>query len=296
VPIFGKKIGGKKIREEEKGRIEFSAFIFLPACMPVSIDVPIRRLSQEEFGEISYEVMRHVFAIHKEFGRFFDEKIYKRELARRLSGARLEVPIDVTFGTFHVKEYLDVLVGDGGLFELKAVESLSQRHHAQLLNYLLLCDAAHGKLINVRPENVEHEFVNTHWTRAARARFAIVADRWNGDVPGTAQLYEFLTSLLQDLGAGLGIALYEDAVTHCFGGPAQVETEVAVAIDGHRLGSQRMRLIAPGVAFKITAFDGSAEPFETHARRLLEHTDLLAIAWVNVNMKRVTFTTLQRSA
>jgi hypothetical protein len=57
--------------------------------MAVTLPIPIRRLSQSEFGELAFDVMRHVFAIHNEIGRFFDEKIYKRELARRLPRVRL---------------------------------------------------------------------------------------------------------------------------------------------------------------------------------------------------------------
>jgi hypothetical protein len=53
-----------------------------------------------------------------------------------------------------------------------------------------------------------------------------------------------------------------------------------------------MRLIAPGVALKITGFDHSLDEFETHARRLLAHVDLHTIAWVNISMNQVTFTTL----
>jgi hypothetical protein len=45
------------------------------ATMPVLLRQPIRRLSQAEFGELSFEVMHHVFAIHNEVGRFFDERI-----------------------------------------------------------------------------------------------------------------------------------------------------------------------------------------------------------------------------
>ena len=60
--------------------------------MPITTRIPIRRLSQAEFGDIAYEVMLHVFAIHNEIGRFFDEKItgFERSLdefethARRL--------------------------------------------------------------------------------------------------------------------------------------------------------------------------------------------------------------------
>ncbi|HEY3965376.1 MAG TPA: GxxExxY protein [Planctomycetaceae bacterium] len=262
--------------------------------MPISLRCPISRISQQEFGEISFEVMRQVFAIHNELGRFFDERIYKQELAYRLPGVRLEEPIDLMFGSFQKRYFMDALVADGGVFEFKAVESLSGQHRAQLLHYLLLSDVAHGKLINIRPEDVEHEYVNTQWRPADRLGFDIEAGRWNATVPGAAQLHDFLTGLLRDLGAGLEIALYEEAVVHCFGGAAAVEADVPVLVNGRQPGQQRFRLIAPGVAVKITAFDGRQDPFEVHARRLLAHVDLRAIAWVNVNLKQVTFTMLER--
>ena len=69
-------------------------------AMPIELPSPLRRISQEEIGEIAYEFMEHVFAIHREFGRLFNEGIYKLELAARISEVRLEVPIRVTFGNF----------------------------------------------------------------------------------------------------------------------------------------------------------------------------------------------------
>jgi hypothetical protein len=38
--------------------------------------LPHRRITQDEFKQIAGEVMQHVFTIHNEFGRFFDEQIY----------------------------------------------------------------------------------------------------------------------------------------------------------------------------------------------------------------------------
>ena len=93
--------------------------------MPITTRIPIRRLSQSEFGDIAYEVMEHVFAIHNAIGRFFDERIYKLELAQRLRNVRLEEPVEVAFGSFRTTYALDVLVADGALFEFKAAESLS---------------------------------------------------------------------------------------------------------------------------------------------------------------------------
>ena len=52
--------------------------------MPVLCADPTLRLNQKQFGEISCRVTAHVFAIHRNFGRLFDERSYKQELARRL--------------------------------------------------------------------------------------------------------------------------------------------------------------------------------------------------------------------
>ena len=107
-------------------------------------------------------------------------------------------------------------------------------------------------------------------------------------------MHDYLTGLLREIGSGLEIAMYEEAVVDHFGGPERVQVDVPVCIRGRQVGQQPMRLIAPGVALKITGFDHSLDEFETHARRLLAHVDIRAIAWVNINMKQVTYTTLTR--
>jgi len=88
--------------------------------MPNIPAINSRRISQQDFGDLSYEVMRPVFDIHSEFGRFFDKAIYKRELAARMKDVRLEVPVDVVHGTFSKTYFADVLVRECGLFEFKA--------------------------------------------------------------------------------------------------------------------------------------------------------------------------------
>ena len=151
--------------------------------MPISLRTPIRRFSQNEFSELSFEVMRHVFAIHNELGRFFDERIYQQELAHRMPNVRLEEPVDVTFDSFHKRYFLDALVADGAVFEFKAVEAFTGWHRAQLIHYLMLCELGHGKLINVRPAKIEHEFVNTNLRHADRTAFGLETSRWNATSP-----------------------------------------------------------------------------------------------------------------
>ena len=129
--------------------------------MLITMSTRVRRLSQSEFGELAYQVMRCVFEIHDELGRLFNEQLYKCELAYGYPGVQREVPIDVCHGSFAKTYHLDVLVADGGLFEFKMAETLVPKHRAQTLNYLYLADLSHGKLVNLRPEQLEHEFVNT---------------------------------------------------------------------------------------------------------------------------------------
>ncbi|HEX9048376.1 MAG TPA: GxxExxY protein [Verrucomicrobiae bacterium] len=262
--------------------------------MPVILRSPIRHLTQAEFAELAYSVMGCVFQIHQDMGRFFDEKVYKRELAYRHSGVELEVPVEVIHGTFRKVLYLDVLVDGGAPFEFKAVEALTSRHGAQLLHYMLLFGFQHGKLVNVRKETVEHEFVNTTLQSADRTRFTVAHAQWDDSCPGAAQFRQLLTDLLRDLGTGLDLQLYEEAMTHLLGGEVHVLADVMVRTSQHTLGHQKMRLAAPRIAFVMTAQSEISASFETHTRRLLKHMDLDAIFWANISLKTVTFTTVKK--
>ena len=92
----------------------------------------------------------------------------------------------------------------------------------------------------------------------------------------------------------MAISLYEDALMHFFKPSEYVGDDIAVTIGGQLVGTQRMRLIAPGVALKLTALADNLDRFEDHARRLLAHLDLNTIAWANFNIKQLTLTTLDR--
>ncbi len=262
--------------------------------MPIQVDAPLRRLSQQEFGDLAYRVMSEVFHIHAELGRFFEEEIYKEALAIRFPNVRREVAVVVTHQSFRKRYSLDVLVGDGGLFEFKAADVLSPRNRAQLTNYLLLCDLAHGKLVNPRTPDVEHEFVNALTPREARREFAIDRSRWKELCPQAGLIQRTLIDVLHDWGTGLELPLYEGVLTHFLGGEAAVIQEIHVSFDGRLLGRQPFRVAAPNVAFKLTAFDGPLEPFEEHARLLLDHTSLSAILWANISLKKLTLMTLEK--
>lgn len=259
--------------------------------MPIQVKGELHRFDEASFRALAYDAMRCVFEIHNELGRFFEEKIYQREFARRFPHAEIEVPIKVTFEDFSKMYFLDVLLNNGAVFEFKTVEVLAERHRAQLMHYLLLGEIPRGKLINMRTEQVQHEFVNAPLRLADRTRFEVVAEDWQecGDI----HLQEWFVLFLRHIGAGLEISLYEEALTHRLGGEERALQEVAVLSDAAQLGQQKFRLAAPDAAIKVTAMS-HPENFEIHARRLLHHTTLKAVQWINVTRKEVMFRTIRK--
>lgn len=260
--------------------------------MPIHCPIVTERISQQEFKLLASEVIRHVFDIHNEFGRFFDEIVYKKELASRMSGVVLELEVIVTHGTYSKTYYVDVLINHGGLFEFKAANAIHPRHRGQTLNYLLLLDLAHGKVINVRPESVGHEFVNCP-SRLVNLKNPQVLDRsWLPHIAGASEVRGNVMSLIADWGAGLEMSLYEEALTHFLGGEDKVLVPVPVMGTKGHLADQRLRLAAPNIAFKFTALQGRLKEFESQTRRLLQHTTLEAIHWINITQTTVQFVTL----
>lgn len=265
--------------------------------MPIIPSIPIAPCSQERFGKLAYDVMHHVFAIHDEYGRFFSELIYKRELARRMAGLELEVRIDVVHDSFNKTYFADAIADRTGLFEFKAAEAIHPRHIAQATHYLLLLGLHHGKVLNMRTESVEHQFVNIQ-SRLSDLRNPKINDTaYLPNSPGAKELRDLFLGLISDWGSGLDITLYEEAITHFLGGELIVFKKIPINGTGGELAHQHMRLAHPNTVFKITAFTNestSQSNFRVHAQKLLNHTPLHFIQWINVQQKEITFTTMQR--
>lgn len=259
--------------------------------MPIKVDAELRRPSEEEFRKASYEVVGHAFQIHNEFGRFFDEAIYQRLLAERIPGSRIEVPLHVMFRGFSTDYYLDLVVDNAFLFELKTVQGVHQRHRGQLLNYLLLTDLPRGKLINFRPESLEHEFVNTSWKSTDRILFDVDSADWT-EMDGVK---ETVVDLLRDWGTGLDIALYRSALNHlCCDRTDQPATANVIAGETP-IGKQPFDLLNPHTAIKISTLpQNSLATFYDHLQRQLSHTNLAEFQSINITNRLVTFRTIRK--
>ena len=267
--------------------------------MPITVPISLRSIGQAEFAKLDYQVMRHAFDSQNELGRLCDEVIYQNDLALRLETARLgpirkEVPVTATHRSFSKTYFLDLVVGDAAIYELKTTASLAPEHDSQLLNYLFMHGSQHGKLINLRPAQVESRFINTGLTQETRRRLDINTSRWREADDGSKALRETLVGLLEDWGGFLEIQLYLEALIHFLGGEAQVVRTAPLTRDGVALGSQRFHFAGPESAFRLTAMTDDVEAYEQHLRSLLRHTPLRAIQWINMAHHRIDFVTLAR--
>ena len=68
---------------------------------------------------------------------------------------------------------------------------------------------------------------------------------------------------------------------------------VPMTRNGLALGKQRVHILAPGTAFRITALpDADAKDQEYHLRSLLRYSPLEVIQWLNMVRHRVDLVTL----
>lgn len=263
--------------------------------MPITTNHPIRILTQDQFGKIAYEVIGHAMELHNSMGRFFDEPVYQNALLARLgSRAATEVYLHFSHDDFRTSCRIDFLVDGGAIFELKAVADLHDQHRRQLIQYLMLTELRHGKLVNFRQEQLQHEFVNCAITTEQRRDYEVRDDGWNCDAPGCAEFQDYVVDLIHDWGTGLDVHLYEQAIVHRYGGREQVERAVDVLRDGRVIGQHLCRLIAPTNTFKITTLRKDLPAYESNLRRFLDHTNLERVFWANVQLGEVTFRDIRK--
>jgi GxxExxY protein len=267
--------------------------------MPIECPAGLRAISQGQFYEIDYRVMRLVFDIHTDLGRLWDERVYKNELAFRcksigLTDAQVEAPIRVSFQSFSKTYFIDMLVGGAALYELKAAATLTPQHRKQAIQYLLLAGLSHGKLVNMRPPSAQYTFISTRLTPERRRQYRVEDAAWLDTDGDSVWLKKTMLDLLCDWGAFLPAELYQQAIVHLRGGDESVVRALEI-VDGSRvIGTQSAHLLNPTAAFKLSAVTRDPAAYEQQLRKFLSHTRLRTIQWINLDHHTITLKTLSR--
>jgi GxxExxY protein len=264
--------------------------------MPIKPGIQTQPISCDDFHALDYDVMGIVFSIHRDLGRFWNEKIYQNELAYRCQKAGFEkvfteIPIQVSYENFTKTYKIDLLINNG-IYELKTAQALTGEHEKQTINYLMLTGLNHAKLINMRPPSVQHRFVSTNMTPEKRYDFTIDDEHWRELDEDSIWLKRIFKSLLNEWGVFLEINLFYDAIVHFLGGEEKVVKELE-AKDGPRfMGKQKAHMLNSNVAFKISAVTKDERSNENHLRRFIRYTSLKAVQWINFDHHRVVFKTI----
>ncbi|NLO70555.1 MAG: GxxExxY protein [Porphyromonadaceae bacterium] len=117
--------------------------------------------------DLSSEIINRFFIVYNRLGYGFLEKVYERSLKIELEKAGFFVesqkPINVFYENQIVGEYFaDLLVENKVILELKATETICEKHENQLINYLKATEIEVGLLLNFgkKPEIKRKAFSN----------------------------------------------------------------------------------------------------------------------------------------
>ena len=117
--------------------------------------------------ETTRAIIGAAYEVHRELGPGFLEKVYETALVQELTSrgvpVRCQAEIRVRYkgrevGVYYAEVgvyYADLLVDDNVVCEIKAVESLSSAHEAQLLHYLKATSIKVGLLLNFGSQRVQ---------------------------------------------------------------------------------------------------------------------------------------------
>jgi GxxExxY protein len=265
--------------------------------MAITVKRHIKRINEQDFHEIDFQITGLAFDIHNEIGRLWHEKIYRNLLADRcrkagFANVETEVPIVVSYQDFVKEYYVDLLLDDSILYELKTVSALNPEHDKQALHYLFLLGLQHGKLINFRPASVEKRFVSTTLLPEDRHDIVFDDEQWLELDDDSRWLKSLIVELLMDWGAYLETGLFYEAIYHFHDGEDRVVKDIEVVLNETKLGNQKVHLINPKTAFKITAMTKGIKSYKKHLSRFISLTDLSAIQWINFNHHVISFETI----
>jgi GxxExxY protein len=113
-----------------------------------------------EYEAVTHKIIGAAYQVFNTLGFGFLESVYKKAMIIELSKNDLKVepekPLKVYYDDQVVGDFfLDLLVDDEIIVELKSVENLTKAHEVQLVNYLNGLKKDIGLLINFGPSGVD---------------------------------------------------------------------------------------------------------------------------------------------
>lgn len=117
--------------------------------------------SQILYKELSYKLMSLVFSVHNQLGSNLQEKQYQKAIEQLLKEEHIpfkkELPATLTFHNSSIGHYfLDFLIDNSIVLELKTKPILEASDIRQVLTYLKTTGLSLGILVNFRTKRVTY--------------------------------------------------------------------------------------------------------------------------------------------
>ncbi len=119
-------------------------------------------MSEIVYKELSYKIVGILFSVHNELGNRYQEKYYQRAVEKALTTNNLsfkrELVTDLEYNGEKIGKYfLDFLIEDKIILELKTVRRLNPKDFSQVLGYLRANNLKLGILVNLRTERLSYK-------------------------------------------------------------------------------------------------------------------------------------------
>ena len=113
-----------------------------------------------EYEDITHKIIGAAYQVFNQLGFGFLESVYKKAMIIELSKDDLKVEAEKSLQVFYDNQivgdfFVDLLINDAIIIELKSVENLTKAHEVQLVNYLNGLQKDIGLLINFGPSGVD---------------------------------------------------------------------------------------------------------------------------------------------
>ena len=113
-------------------------------------------------AELSYEIVGILFEVHNKLGNRYQEKYYQRAVEVKLRGKKIpyakELVVDLTIDGEKIGKYfLDFLVDNKVVLELKAKPMFTKNDYRQVRAYLESCNLKLGILANFYTGSLEYK-------------------------------------------------------------------------------------------------------------------------------------------
>ena len=119
----------------------------------------------ERYNELSGIILDSAFSVHKEMGPGLLETVYQQCMVRELNLRGLQIDTMVMLPLVYKGQplnkdfFIDILVEQKIIIELKAVEVILPVHEAQIISYLKLAKKKLGLLINFNVPLIKNGFI-----------------------------------------------------------------------------------------------------------------------------------------